>query len=196
MSADYLSQLLALQPPGAALPREPDSVGVRLLAALADGFERVDARATDLVRESDPRSCIELITDWERVCGLPGECLADDSVASLQGRRAAVVNVLTRVGGQTPAFFKRLAAIAGVEIEIMEYRPFVAGLSRCGEPLSGPEDVRFCWTVTVRGQRVTSFRCGSSSCGERLSAFDPAREVECLLRAAKPAHTVLIVGYE
>lgn len=92
----------------------------------------------DLVRESDPRSCIELITDWERVCGLPGECLADDSVASLQGRRAAVVNVLTRVGGQTPAFFKRLAAIAGVEIEIMEYRPFVAGLSRCGEPLSGP----------------------------------------------------------
>ena len=189
MSADYLSQLLALQPPGAALPHEPESVWVRLLAALADGFERVDARSDDLVRESDPRSCIELITDWERVCGLPGECAADDSVTSLQGRRAAVVNVLTRVGGQTPAFFKRLAAIAGVEIEIMEYRPFVAGLSRCGDPL-------FCWTVTVRGQRVTSFRCGSSSCGERLSAFDPAREVECLLRAAKPAHTVLIVGYE
>ena len=196
MSADYLSQLLALQPPGAALPREPESVWVRLLAALADGFERVDARSNDLVRESDPRSSIELITDWERVCGLPGECAADDSVASLQGRRAAVVNALTRVGGQTPAFFKRLAAIAGVEIEITEYRPFVAGLSRCGAPLSGLEDVRFCWTVTVRGQRVTSFRCGSSSCGERLSAFDPAREVECLLRAAKPAHTVLIVGYE
>ena len=108
MSADYLSQLLALQPPGAALPREPESVWVRLLAALADGFERVDARSNDLVRESDPRSCIELITDWERVCGLPGECLADDSIASLQGRRAAVVNVLTRGGGQTPAFFKRL----------------------------------------------------------------------------------------
>lgn len=183
MSADYLSQLLALQPPGAALPREPESIWVRLLAALADGFERVDARSNDLVRESDPRSSIELITDWERVCGFPGECAADDSVTSLQGRRAAVVNVLTRVGGQTPAFFKRLAAIAGVEIEITEYRPFVAGLSRCGDPLSGPEDVRFCWTVTVRGQRVTSFRCGSSSCGERLSAFDPAREVECLLRA-------------
>ena len=87
MSADYLSQLLALQPPGAALPREPESVWVRLLAALADGFERVDARSDDLVRESDPRSCIELITDWERVCGLPGECAADDSVTSLQGRR-------------------------------------------------------------------------------------------------------------
>ena len=72
MSADYLSQLLALQPPGAALPREPESVWVRLLAALADGFERVDARSNDLVRESDPRSCIELIADCERVCGLPG----------------------------------------------------------------------------------------------------------------------------
>ena len=88
MSADYLSQLLALQPPGAALPREPESVWVRLLAALADGFERVDARSNDLVRESDPRSCIELITDWERVCGLPGACLADDCVVTGQtGRR-------------------------------------------------------------------------------------------------------------
>ena len=67
MSADYLSQLLALQPPGAALPREPESIWVRLLAALADGFERVDARSNDLVRESDPRSSIELITDWERL---------------------------------------------------------------------------------------------------------------------------------
>ena len=57
------------------------------------------------------KQCFQKITDWERVCGLPGERLADDSVASLQGRRAAVVNVLTRVGGQTPAFFKRLAAI-------------------------------------------------------------------------------------
>ena len=70
---DYLSQFLALQPPGAALPREPESVWARLLAALADGFDRVEARAGDLVTESDPRTCNDMLTDWERVCGLPAE---------------------------------------------------------------------------------------------------------------------------
>lgn len=195
-AAAYFSQLLALQPPGIALPADPASVWGRLLAAMADGFERVDARSEDLIRESDPRSSVELLPDWERVCDIPSECATEDAANTLQVRRAAVVNVLTRVGGQSPSYYIKLAHLAGLAIDITEYRPFLAGLSRCGEPLSGPEDVRFCWTVTVHGKRVTRFRSGESACGDRLSDFDPAKEVECLLRRAKPAHTVLVVGYD
>lgn len=193
---DYLSQFLALQPPGAALPRDPESVWARLLAALADGFGRVEARAGDLVTESDPRTCNDMLTDWERVCGLPAECMPTDSVNTLQVRRAAVVNVLNRLGGQTPEYFRRLAEIAGIEIDVVEYRPFLAGLSVCGDALNGPEEVRFVWQIVIRGQRVTWFRAGESECGERLCDFDPAEEIECLFRQSSPAHTELVIGYE
>lgn len=200
MSTSYLSQLQALQPPGAALPRDPGSVWYRLLTALAEELERVESRSVDLTREADPRTTIEMLEDWERVCGLPGECPVRDTASSLQARRAAVVNVLTRAGGATLAYFKRLTQIAGVEIDITEYRPFLCGLSFCGGTLWGtnpdPHGVRHVWQVLVKGQRVTRFRCGASTCGERLCAIDPAEELECLLRQAAPAHTVLLVGYE
>ena len=52
MSTSYLSQLLALQPPGRALPSSPESIWARLLAVPADSLERVENRTGDLVRES------------------------------------------------------------------------------------------------------------------------------------------------
>ena len=104
MSTSYLSQLLALQPPGRALPSSPESIWARLLAVPADSLERVENRTGDLVRESDPRDAIELLSDWERVCGLPGKCARPDTLNTVQARRAAVVNVLTRMGGQTMAW--------------------------------------------------------------------------------------------
>lgn len=195
MSADYLAQLIALQPPGPALPRDAESVWIRLLGALAEEPGRVEKRAEDLAREADPRSTNELLTDWERVCGLPGECAPKDGVNSLQVRRAAIVAALNRLGGQSRAFFHHLAELAGVEIEITEYRPFVCGLSCCGEVLNGPEEVRFCWHIRIKGWRVIWFRCGESECGESLCAFDLAEELECLFRQAAPGHTELVVGY-
>lgn len=76
------------------------------LRTVSTGWKR---GAGDLVTESDPRTCNDMLTDWERVCGLPAECMPTDSVNTLQVRRAAVVNVLNRLGGQTPEYFRRLA---------------------------------------------------------------------------------------
>lgn len=195
MMSDYLEQLFALQPPGRALPADPQSVWGRLLDALAQEPTRIDSRANDLTRESDPRQAIELLPDWERVCGLPGDCpISWDS--SLQARRAAVVAQLTGMGGQTAAFYKNLAALLDLEIESTEYKPFISGISRCGDRLNGPYDVRFCWSVVVKGQRVTRFRCGQSVCGERLLDFARREDLECLIRLYAPAHVVVIIGYE
>lgn len=195
MSSRYLEQFFSLQPPGTALPRDPESDWGKLLAALAQEPERVEGRAAALVREADPRQATELLTDWERVTGLPGPCPLQWD-ATLQARRAAVVAQLTGVGGQTKAFYHSLAALLGLTIEITEYRPFICGLSRCGDRLNGPHDVRFVWRVLVKGRRVVRFRCGQSACGERLLSFGRQEDLECLLRQYAPAHTVLIVGYE
>ena len=88
------------------------------------------------------------------------------------------------------------AALLGLSIRVTEYRPFLTGLSRCGQRLNGDHDVRFVWSVVVRGQRVLRFRCGASVPGERLLDFARREDLECLLRLYAPDHTVLIIGYE
>lgn len=192
--SDYLQQLFALQPPGSALPRDPETDWGHLLAALAQEPERIESRAESLIREADPRQSTELLTDWERVCGLPGPCpVAWDS--TLQARRGAVVAQLTGMGEQTRAFYQSLADLLGLKLEITEYRPFICGLSRCGQRLNGPHDVRFVWRVLVKGMRTVRFHCGLSVCGEKLLSFPRQKDLECLLRQYAPAHTVLIIGY-
>lgn len=100
-------QLFALQPPGQALPTTTDSVWGRLLDGLSLEYDRVEIRSGELVRESDPRQSVELLPDWERVCGLPGPCpIAWDS--TLQARRIAVVAQLTGAGGQRIAYFEQV----------------------------------------------------------------------------------------
>jgi hypothetical protein len=70
----YLSQLLALLPPGDALAREPGSVLERLLTVPAAELARVDGRVEALLLESDPARTTEMLADWERALGLPDEC--------------------------------------------------------------------------------------------------------------------------
>ncbi len=75
----YLSQLLALLPPGDALAREPGSVLERLLTVPAAELARVDGRVEALLVESDPARIAEMLADWERALGLPDECYPNES---------------------------------------------------------------------------------------------------------------------
>ncbi|WP_028586660.1 YmfQ family protein [Desulfocurvus vexinensis] len=191
---DFQAQLQALQPPGAALPQDMDSTWGQFLAALAGELARVDARSDDLLDEVDPRSTLELLPDWERVCALPDACTGD--ATTLQERRRAVVRVLTARGGQSPAYFQAVASELGYSVIIEEFRPFIAGASRCGDVLNGPATVRHTWRVRVLGPRVTWFRAGASRCGDLLGAIARAQDLECVLGRLAPAHTHLIVAYE
>lgn len=71
----YQSQLLELLPLGAVWPRDLDTGLAKLLLAKADEFARVDGRADQLIEEADPRTTSEMLSDWERVVGLPDECM-------------------------------------------------------------------------------------------------------------------------
>lgn len=190
----YRAHLQALLPPGMAFPRAPGSTLTKLLDALAGELSRVDTRGWQLLDEGDPRSALELLSDWERVCGLPDACTGE-LATTLQERRAAVVDRLTSVGGASKGYFVALAAAMGYAIEIDEYRPFVTGLSRCGDVLNGGHSVRHQWRVRVTGPRYVPFRAGVSQVGDLLGKIVRAEDLECKLKRLKPANTHLIFSY-
>ena len=108
---DYRRLLAALLPQGLIWPRDAESNLGRLLHSLAEELARIDARGGDLINEADPRTAFELLSQWEKVCGLPDECSALSE--TLAARRGAVLAKLTALGGQTPDYFIELAATLG-----------------------------------------------------------------------------------
>ena len=191
IAEDYREQFLALLPQGRVWTREPDSQLSKLLLGLADEFARVDARIDDLLEEQDARTTNELLVDWERVTGLPGDCvpLAD----TLQERRAEVVQKLTTRGGQDRQFFIDVAARLGFRITITEVTPFRVDINKIGDPILG-EDWWFAWQVNGPLQTIRNFQIGQSQIGEPLR--DWGNDVlECVINELAPAHTIVLFAY-
>ena len=196
MSADqYRAQLQALLPLGDAWSRDTSSTLGKFLAALAQEMGRLDSRAEQLLGEALAASALELLPDWERIVGLPDAC-SSELATTLSERRQNVVSKLTAQNGCSRAWLIAFAARLGYAIEIDEYRPFITGLSRCGDRLNGAAIVRHTWRVRVIGPRYTPFRTGASQCGDLLGKITRAEDLECQLKRRKQAHTNLIVSYE
>ena len=70
----YTQILQALLPQGRIWPRDSEATLTNLLQSWADEMARVDGRADDLMDEVDPSTTLEMLSDFERVCGLPGKC--------------------------------------------------------------------------------------------------------------------------
>ena len=196
MTADaYRAQLQALLPPGDAWPRTASATLTKLLDALAQELARVDGRGEDLLREALPGAALELLAEWEALVGLPDAC-STELATTITERRQNVVSRLTERGGCSRAWFIAFAAKLGYTVEIDEFRPFITGLSRCGDVLNGGHSVRHTWRVRVSGARYTPFRAGASQCGDLLGKITRAEDLECQLKRRKQAHTNLIVSYE
>jgi uncharacterized protein YmfQ (DUF2313 family) len=209
-AVDYAEAFDNLHPVGPAWPRAespaPDDATPRgddeALSDLTRGLaqvwgDKVDARAADLLFiETDPRYTSDLLSDWENAFGLPDPCVQRPQ--TLEERRLALVTKLTTEGGQSRAFFIALAVALGYAITITEYSPFMAGLSRAGDPnwSVGSPGIRFYWTITVTGPRLSWFRGGQGHAGiDPLCRISRADDLECRLRRFKPAHTELIFNY-
>lgn len=203
---DYAEALAADLPRGTAWPRDPDSVLMKVVAGLGQPYGFADGRAADLLeQESDPRSTIEILPEWERAFGLPDPCVAEP--LSIGDRQIALVTKMTMLGGQSREFFIALAAALGYTIRITEYAPFMCGISQCGDTRDafgdwrweiGPPEIRFYWTIHVGAVRLTWFRTGG---GGGQTGVDPmlrialATDLECIIRRWKPAHTQVIFDY-
>ena len=192
-SEDYLAQLQALCPKGKAWPVEdPESTFYSLLYAIADEWGRLDHRIDDLLNEMDPRTTYELLEDWERVLGLPDTCTGLG--ATLQERRLAASEKLSKKGGQSRQYFIDLAGSYGYSITIDEFDTFRVD-SGCIDDELADESIRFYWQVNAEeAPPITYFRTGESSVDEPLEAFNSGL-LECLMRKYKPAHTTVIFNY-
>ncbi|MEF3074137.1 putative phage tail protein [Methylobacter sp. Wu1] len=186
---DYLSQLQALLPQGGAWPRNSGTVQARLLAALAEEFARVDARIEALFDEADPRTTTELLPDWERVAGLPDDCVGQP--ASINERRAMLVARITNIGGQSRQFFINLAQQLGYAITITEFTPYSVN-SHVNDPLYGQLWV-FVWRINAAQDTVRRFTV-TGQVSDPLASW--GNEIlECALSRLSPAHTLVQFAY-
>jgi len=192
MTADnYLSQLQALLPPGAAWTREQNAVLTMLLAGLAEELARIDQRADDLLNQIDPRTADELLPDWETVLGLPDACIGE--LDSVQARMNAAYGTLTATGGASRAYFIAVAEALGFTVTISEYRPFTVGVAAVGDPLYGT-DWLYAWRVNAPETTIFEFAMGISAVGDPLRSWGNEL-LECAMTKLKPAHTHVLFGY-
>lgn len=192
-SADHYKQLLKLlMPPGEAFPRDVGTNMDALLHGLAEEWARIDARGERLIIDGLPATTNELLTDWERVTGLPDKC-AGTLETTMQGRRNAVVSKLTSTGGQSKSYFIAVAKALGYDVTITEFRPFRAGFSRAGDRLTNGDWV-YAWQVNSPETTIIDFRAGQSCAGEPLRAWGNDT-LECKINQLKPAHTIAIFSY-
>jgi uncharacterized protein YmfQ (DUF2313 family) len=131
--SDYRDAYLELLPQGQAWPKHAmGSVLWQTCDGLNNYWGWVDGRAADLLEiESDPRSTVELLPDWERNWGLPDPCYT--APQTIAARQQALVARMTLLGSQSRQFYIDFAKQLGYDITISEYRPFMVGIDGCGD---------------------------------------------------------------
>ena len=188
---EYRDALAGLLPTGGAWPRDPASALMRFLASLAAELSRLDGRVAQLLAETDPASTTELLTDWERVVGLPDPCVT--LAQTVAERRLALEGRLTSVGGQSRRFFIDLGTRLGYSITIDEFASSGAATS-AGISFTGDEWASI-WRVNVpTAVAITPFRVGAGAVGEPLRAWSN-EVIECQFNRLKPAHTRVLFAY-
>lgn len=171
-------EMVALQPPGIALPKSPTSWWVRLLTGIAVEFSRVRNRVAELRRELNPATCDALLAEWERAYGLPDRCMAGVA-QTVDERKARLRAKVASLGGQSRAYFIAVAVRMGLVITIEETTPFYIGEHGCGDPIGGLE-WRWHWIAHAEGSYSAAVK----------SAF------ECAIKALKPSQTTVAFEYE
>ncbi|CAH0152902.1 YmfQ family protein [Pseudomonas mediterranea] len=189
----YRRQLSGLLPAGPAWDPELVPEVALILSGVSLEFARLDARAVDLLNEMDPAGVSELVPDWEAIMGLPDPCLGLNP--AFEDRRLAVRRRLIEVGGQSLSYFIDIAVSQGYpDATITEHRTPRMGRSRFGVARFGTWNAQFMWTLNTGGRQRQGRRFGASYWGERFGV-NPGNPLECQIRRAAPAHTVVQINY-
>lgn len=180
-----------------------------IFSGLAGEFCRIEERATVLLNEIDPRTADELLSDWEKLLGIPDECTpADQDIAE---RRTQAAQKLGNIGGISKRFYEELGLLLGYEIEVDRITDFRVGRRRVGHALTNTQEVRqimrvgtsrvetqlrtpgwiFFFTAKLPITAAEYFRVGSHRVEEQLVVFSNEL-LQCTIRKLKPAHVGVI----
>ena len=187
---DYKPTLRSLLPRGKAWNFDLESNFLKLVFSFAVEMARVSNRALELITQVDPRTTTELLSDWERVLGLPDTCQGV-LPASIEERRQDVISRLTMVGGQSLSYFKSLAQKRGFNVEFIDGYISRSGQLRSGQRVQARSD----WAFTIRmdvdeGSGVQYFQAGVlyeavPTSGTKTLTFDSATSVGAELDKAE-----------
>jgi len=183
---NYQHLLLALLPRGYAWPAEGALGDISM--AMAEELQRIELRAEALIEESDPRSVIELIEDWEGDWGLPDPCLGQ--LGTLQQRREMLTNKMVGIANQSRQTYIDRAADLGYVITITEY---TQGDAISGHPEIPTADAAYVIQIESTDNTIDQ-RTYSAFYGEAYATW--GNEIlECALNAIKQSHRLLIFNY-
>lgn len=137
--SDYGQVLRQLLPEG--LPWKGGMLKA-LLRGLGTELSRVEAKILQLLSEANPHEAVDLLPEWEEVCGLSGTGLSDAQ------RRAAIIGKIMGRGGLTKSYIFNIAFLMGYRIEITEVHPALAGQLSAGDGAYS-EEAAFVFIVSV-----------------------------------------------
>lgn len=190
----YLPMLQALQPPGMAFSRDPNSIQARLLRAFADEFARADSRCDDLLNEFIPVTVRELLPDWEQILGLPDSSTINLNL-NIDQRSAAVAAKFTIEGGQSiPTYIKLAAAFGFPGATISEFRPMTCD-DTCNDAIFSDDD-RYVFAVNMPASGGGFLATCNSDCNCALGTWGNSQTmVENAISRRKDADIDVIFNY-
>ncbi|EGK28005.1 tail protein [Shigella flexneri VA-6] len=146
------------------------------------------------MRELDPRTTTELINRWERLCGLPDECIpaGTQTLRQRQQRLDAKVNL---AGGINEDFYlAQLAALGRQDATITRYdKSTFTCSSACTDAVNAPE-WRYYWQVNMPAATNSTWMTCGDPCDSALRIWGDT-VVECVLNKLCPSHTYVIFKY-
>lgn len=189
--ADYTELLQNLLPQGPAWNRAAESAMTRLLTGLAREFARLDARAEQLIAESNPRTTQEMLDTRYTEAGLPSPCAGKPTLR--EQMRNEILYRWAAIGGASLDYWARIITMLGYPVSIQEFHPFRVGEGAIGDPIGG-DTWAYWWQVNALDAAYQHFAVGDSTVGEPLQLWGN-NTLTCLLESLKPAHTALLLNY-
>lgn len=191
--AQVLAELLALTPPGDALPLSASLGGVWpiWLGPLTAEISRFEGFAEEMLVEVDPGEAVYLLSAYQAVLG-PDPYGRDSVALTWAQQQALTLSRWTQKWGVTPADFIAFAATFGVVITIDEFQLTTIGDSIGATLVENP--TQFTWVVNMPPAEVEFATVDGSSIGDYLSSFAPSL-VQPAIAGRAPAHTTPIFNY-
>lgn len=184
------AELLALQLPPVAYDRNAPKLNAEI-SAEGGALDAAASAVQTMLLELFPETCNLTLPDWERVYGLPDDCVA--GTQTVQERKASLAARVLGGGGLNDDYYIALAAALGYLVTINTFPTFRVETSRVEQQLFD-DSWKFVYRVNAALVTERPFRVEVSHVEERLSTWGNTL-LECVLGRLKPAHGKVLFGY-